>query len=55
MPRLTEIGGSDAQDDLFRFAHIDSLRKSGRDSEATALLRARLDAKIPSPLEESLL
>jgi len=55
MPRLTEIGGSDAQDDLFRFAHIDSLRKSGRDSEATALLRARMDAKISSPLEESLL
>lgn len=54
MPRLTEIGGSDAQGDLFRFAHIDSLRKSGRDSEATALLKARMDAKTPSPLEESL-
>ncbi len=54
MPRLTEIGGSDAQDDLFRFAHIDSLRKSGRDSQATAMLKARMEAKTPSPLEESL-
>ncbi len=44
----------DAQDDIFRCAHIDSLRKSGRDSEANALLKARMAAKTPSPLKESL-
>ncbi|GAB4174408.1 MAG: tetratricopeptide repeat protein [Terrimicrobiaceae bacterium] len=49
--RLTEIGGSDAQDDLFRFAHIHSLRLARRRSDALQLLRARLCRKTPSPME----
>lgn len=53
-PRLTEIGGSDAQDDLFRFAHIDSLRRCGRKTDANNLLASRLSNKTASPLEELL-
>ena len=51
-PRLTEIGGSDAQDDLFRFAHMTSLAASGRQSAARELLASRLTSKPASPLEE---
>jgi hypothetical protein len=51
-PRLTEIGGSDAQDDLFRFAHITSLAASGRQADARELLASRLASKTPSPMEE---
>lgn len=54
-PRLSEIGGSDAQDDLFRFAHIDSLHRAGRKADALNALRARLAKKNPSPMEASLL
>jgi predicted Zn-dependent protease len=53
-PRLTEIGGSDAQDDLFRFATLHSLMQSGQKSEARAYLDARLRQKTASPLEEKL-
>lgn len=55
MDRMTRIGGSDAQDDLFRFAHWDSLRRAGRKADARALLERRLGQKRPSPLEERLL
>ena len=55
MPYMTRIGGSDAQDDLFRFAYIDSLRHCGRRAEAAAFLRERLSRKPASPLEERLL
>ena len=55
MPLMPRIGGSDAQDDLFRFAFLDSLEKSGRRADATAYLRDRLDQKSPSPLEEQIL
>lgn len=55
MDRMTRIGGSDAQDDLFRFAHWDSLRRSGRKAEARARLERRLGQKRPSALEERLL
>ena len=55
MPRMTCIGGSDAQDDLFRFAHIDSLRRAGRRADACAALRSRLEHKPASPLERELL
>lgn len=55
MGRMMCIGGSDAQDDLFRFAHFDSLRRSGRSSEARQWLGRRLDHKPASPLEEKLL
>ncbi len=55
MDRMTLIGGSDAQDDLFRFAHLDSLKRSGRKADARARLDLRLAQKRPSPLEEKLL
>ncbi|MEP7330438.1 MAG: hypothetical protein ABI777_14610 [Betaproteobacteria bacterium] len=55
MPDMTRIGGSDAQDDLFRFAYIDSLRRAGRQTDATAFLRDRLAHKQASPLELQLL
>lgn len=55
MDRMTCIGGSDAQDDLFRFAHLDSLRRAGRKADAKAVLAQRLSRKRPSPLEENLL
>lgn len=54
MDRVTRVGGSDAQDDLFRFAHYDSLRRAGRKADARALLERRLAQKRPSPLEERL-
>lgn len=55
MDRMMRIGGSDAQDDLFRFAHWDSLRRSGRKADARGWLERRLGQKRPSPLEENLL
>lgn len=55
MDRMTLIGGSDAQDDLFRFAHMDSLKRSGRKADARNILTRRLEQKPPSPLEEKLL
>ncbi len=55
MAHMPRIGGSDAQDDLFRFAHLDSLRRSGRRADASALLRKRLAQKKASALEETLL
>jgi tetratricopeptide (TPR) repeat protein len=54
LPRLTEIGGSDAQNDLFRFAYMDSLFRSGRKSDALTALKQRIRLKNPSPLEEAL-
>lgn len=55
MPHMVIIGGSDAQDDLFRFAYYDSLWRSGRKSDATAYLSKRLEQKPASPLEQKLL
>ena len=55
MDRMTRIGGSDAQGDLFRFAHWESLRGAGRRADARAVLERRLGLKRPSPLEAQLL
>ncbi len=55
MDKMMRIGGSDAQDDLFRFAHWESLRRAGRQSDAKALLEGRLRQKPASPLEAKLL
>jgi len=55
MPLVARIGGSDAQDDLFRFAFVDSLARCGRRADAAAYLRDRLSRKPASPLEASLL
>ena len=55
MPVMTRIGGSDAQDDLFRFAYVDSLSRSGRRADAAAFLRERMSTKPASALEAKLL
>lgn len=55
MPRMMCIGGSDAQDDLFRFAYWESLRQAGRKADAKAKLNQRLQHKPASPLEQKLL
>jgi hypothetical protein len=41
MPRLTEVGGSHAQRDLFEQILVDAALKSGRWSEAQGLLELR--------------
>ncbi|HTR58455.1 MAG TPA: hypothetical protein VMM27_09785 [Casimicrobiaceae bacterium] len=55
MSLMTRIGGSDAQDDLFRFAFVDSLSRCGRRADAAAYLRGRMSRKPASPLEVKLL
>lgn len=47
------VGGSDAQDDLFRQTHLASLTRAGRTRSARALLDAQVDGRAPSPLESS--
>ena len=46
------VGGSDAQDDLFRQAYLGSLIKSGRKFEALAYLDKISTSEKPTPLEE---
>jgi len=53
--RVAEVGGSDAQDDLFRFSYLESLRRSGQKAEARNYLEQRLREKKPSELESHLL
>src|SRR5262245_14648268 len=36
MPMMTSVGGSDAQDDLFRQAYLRSLQAAGRRADAAA-------------------
>ncbi len=55
MPNMTRIGGSDAQDDLFRFAYLESLQSSGRHTDAQNYLKNRLAQKPASALESKLL
>jgi len=54
MPRITQVGGSDAQDDLFRFSYLESVRRAGHQSEAREYLTNRLNQKKASRLEEKL-
>jgi len=54
LPRITQVGGSDAQDDLFRFSYFESQRRSGHLAEAREYLTNRLQQKRPSPLENQL-
>lgn len=55
MDHMPRIGGSDAQDDLFRFAYWDCLNRAGRRSDAAGHLKNRLSQKPPSPLEAEFL
>lgn len=46
------VGGSDAQDDLFRMAYIHSLQEAGQPNEATSFLRHwQLHKQHPTPLD----
>lgn len=52
---MPAIGGSDAQDDLFRQAHLTALIGSGRWDDALRRFDASTSFKTRSPLDESLL
>ncbi|GHC07936.1 hypothetical protein [Cerasicoccus arenae] len=48
---LPRVGGSDAQDDLFRLAHFNALAESGRKAEALAFYDLIAPAKARTPLD----
>ena len=52
---MPAIGGSDAQDDLFRLAHLTALMGSGRWDDARRRFDATTSFKVRSPLDEVLL
>jgi tetratricopeptide (TPR) repeat protein len=52
MARITTIGGSDAQDDLFRQMYVVALAKAGRGPDARAFFNANgLPGRRPTPLD----
>jgi tetratricopeptide (TPR) repeat protein len=54
MAQMTAIGGSDAQDDLFRQAHLRSLQAAGRRADAAAYFAAITGNKPRTPLDRAL-
>jgi tetratricopeptide (TPR) repeat protein len=54
MPMMTSIGGSDAQDDLFRQTYLRSLQAAGRHADATAYFDAITAGKSRTPLDRAL-
>jgi hypothetical protein len=54
MPLMTSIGGSDAQDDLFRQAYLRSLQAAGREADATAYFKAMTANKRETRLDRVL-
>ena len=54
MPQMTSIGGSDAQDDLFRQAYLRGLQAAGRKADAAAYFNAIFDGKSRTPLDRAL-
>jgi tetratricopeptide (TPR) repeat protein len=54
MPIMTSIGGSDAQDDLFRQTYLRSLQAAGRHAEATAYFERIAADKARTPLDRVL-
>ncbi|HTW28547.1 MAG TPA: tetratricopeptide repeat protein [Acetobacteraceae bacterium] len=52
MPSIGSVGGSDAQNDLFRQSFLVALIESGRAAEARTELRRRLEGVQPTPLDE---
>ena len=54
MPMMTSIGGSDAQDDLFRQTSLRSLQAAGRHAEAAAYFDAITAGKSRTPLDRAL-
>ena len=54
MPMMPSIGGSDAQDDLFRQTYLRSLQAAGRHVEAAAYFDAITAGKSRTPLDRAL-
>src|SRR5262245_21460507 len=54
MAQMTAIGGSDAQDDLFRQLYLRSLQAAGRYADAAAYFEAVTGAKQRTPLDRAL-
>jgi len=54
MPIMTSIGGSDAQDDLFRQTYLRSLQAAGRHADAAAYFDAITAGKSRTPLDRAL-
>jgi tetratricopeptide (TPR) repeat protein len=54
MPMMTSIGGSDAQDDLFRQTYLRSLQAAGRRAEAAAYFEHITAGKSATPLDQVL-
>jgi tetratricopeptide (TPR) repeat protein len=54
MPMMTAIGGSDAQDDLFRQTYLRSLQAAGRRADAAAYFQAITADKSPTALDRAL-
>src|SRR5262249_12952865 len=54
MQAMPQIGGSDAQVDLFRQAYLRSLQPAGRHSDAAAYVARITAGKTPTPLDRAL-
>ena len=54
MPMMTSIGGSDAQDDLFRQTYLRSLQAAGRHADAAAYFDAITAGRSRTPLDRAL-
>ena len=54
MPMMTWIGGSDAQDDLFRQTYLRSLQAAGRRADAAAYFKHMTLGKAATPLDGAL-
>src|SRR5262249_62285818 len=54
MPMMTAIGGSDAQDDLFRQTYLRSLQAAGRRTDAAAYFKRMTADKSLTPLDRAL-
>jgi hypothetical protein len=54
MPAMTEVGGSDAQVELFRQAYLRSLQAAGRRADAAAYAARITAGKKPTPLDRAL-
>ena len=54
MPMMTAIGGSDAQDDLFRQTYLRSLQAAGRRVDAAAYFEAITADKSTTALDRAL-
>lgn len=54
MPAMTAVGGSDAQDDLFRLAYLTALAGAARHDDARTYWESMTALKTPSPLDLTL-